>query len=56
VQVRIRADDEDVVLGVVAPEVAERPGHGQKWHLFDVGGSPDGALVIGGRSVPGSRE
>ena len=51
-EVGVRADHEGVILAVVAPEVAQGPGHGQEGDLVHRGAPPDGPGVAQLGSVP----
>ena len=51
-QVRLWGDNKDVLLAVVAPEVAQSPGNGQEGNLVNRGGAPDRPCVPELRSVP----
>merc|ERR1719370_1183444 len=51
-QVRLWGDNKDVLLAVVAPEVAQSPGNGQERDLINRGGAPDRPCVPELRSVP----
>ena len=51
-QVRLWGDNKDVLLAVVAPEVAQSPGNGQEGNLVNRGGAPNRPCVPELRSVP----